>query len=98
MLTHTPKYGKNILRCLWIKNKETLRLRVGVFSAVCFAISILLYVIDYFFFHHVTNNGVTANKQKTAGKPFVTNLIGVLATNLLSASALSALGEKTVLK
>ena len=43
-------------------------------------------VINYFVFHYVTDDGIVLIKQEEAGKPFITMLIGVLATNFLFTS------------
>lgn len=47
------------------------------------------FVINYFFFHFVTDEGITLVWQAEAGKPFVANLIGILGTNFIFASAVS---------
>ena len=53
-----------------------------IISAVCF-------VINYFFFHFVTDEGITLTWQPEAGKPFVADLIGIFATLWLFAAAFS---------
>lgn len=52
---------------------------------------IVVFVINYFFFHFVTDEGITFTWHEEAGKPFVTNLIGVFAVLLLFSSFLSFL-------
>ena len=47
--------------------------------------------IAYFFFHFVTDDGITLVWHPEAGKPFVTDMIGQLATLFLFASAMSAI-------
>ena len=55
-------------------------------SLVLFVIAVVLFVINYFVFHYVTDDGIVLIKQEEAGKPFITMLIGVLATNFLFTS------------
>lgn len=55
-------------------------------SLVLFAVAVVLFVINYFVFHYVTDDGIVLIKQEEAGKPFITMLIGILATNFLFAS------------
>jgi len=58
-------------------------------SLICFIIAIVLFVLNYLFFHFVTDEGIVLIKQEEAGKPFVANLIGNFATLFLFTSALS---------
>ncbi len=58
-------------------------------SLVCFIISIAVLLIAYFFFHYVTDAGITVVRQEEAGKPFVTDLIGQLGVLFMFASAMS---------
>ena len=60
------------------------------FSLCQFIISAVIFVINYFFFHFVTDSGVTTTFQSEPGKPFVANLIGFFATLFLF-SAVTAL-------
>lgn len=60
-------------------------------SLITLALGIVLLGIAYYFFHFVTDEGLTLTFHEEAGKPFVTMLIGVFAVHFLSASALSAL-------
>ncbi|MCQ2535817.1 MAG: hypothetical protein MJ110_02490 [Lachnospiraceae bacterium] len=55
-------------------------------SLVLFAVAVVLFVINYFVFHYVTDDGIVLIKQEEAGKPFITMLIGILATNFLFTS------------
>ncbi len=68
------------------------------FSLIALAIGILLLGIAYFFFHFVTDDGITLVFHEEAGKPFVTMLIGVFAVHFLAASALSALAALVFFK
>ena len=54
-------------------------------------ISAVSFVINYFFFHFVTDDGITLVWQPEAGKPFVADLIGIFATLFLFASVISLL-------
>jgi len=54
-------------------------------------ISAVSFVINYFFFHFVTDDGISLVWQPEAGKPFVADLIGVFATLFLFASVISLL-------
>ena len=38
--------------------------------------SVAVFIINYFFYHFVTDEGITAIWQPEAGKPFVADLIG----------------------
>ena len=52
-------------------------------SLVSFISSLVTFVINYFFFHFVTDDGISLTWQPEAGKPFVADLIGQLGTLLL---------------
>ncbi len=52
-------------------------------SLCSFISSAVVFVINYFFFHFVTDNGISAVWQPEAGKPFVADLIGQLGVSLL---------------
>ena len=56
-----------------------------------FIMSAVSFVIDYCFFHFVSDEGITTVWQPEPGKPFVANLIGIFATLFLFGSAISAL-------
>ena len=58
-------------------------------SLVSLIISAVSFAINYFFFHFVTDSGITLTWQPEAGKPFVADLIGVFATLWLFAAAFS---------
>ena len=51
----------------------------------------ITFIINYFFYHFVTDSGITTVWQAEAGKPFVSLLIGILATLFLFGAATSAL-------
>lgn len=58
-------------------------------SAILFGISALLLVLCYFMFHYLGED-VKFHKEfsKTVRKPFITNLVGTLASFLLGSSVL----------
>ncbi len=56
-------------------------------SLISFIIGICVLAIAYFFFHFVTDEGITLVWHPEAGKPFVTDLIGTLGTLFLWGSA-----------
>ena len=61
------------------------------FSLIQLIISAVIFVFNYFFFHFVTDTGISLVFQSEPGKPFVANLIGIFATLFLFGSAISAL-------
>ena len=60
-------------------------------SLITLAIGVALLAIAYFFFHFVTDSGITFTWHPEAGKPFVTDMIGQLAVLFLFASSMSAI-------
>lgn len=52
-------------------------------SLCSFISSAVVFVINYFFFHFVTDSGISTVWQPEAGKPFVADLIGQLGVSLL---------------
>lgn len=61
-------------------------LKLSLYSLIA---SIITFTINYFFFHFVTDDGISLTWQEEAGKPFVANLIGILAVLFLFASVMS---------
>ena len=53
--------------------------------------ALVIFVINYFFFHFVTDDGISLTWQPEAGKPFVADMIGNLGTLSLFGSGLSLL-------
>ncbi len=47
--------------------------KLALFSLI---IAVVLFIIDYVIFHHLTDNGFIWQHQEEAGKPFVTDLVG----------------------
>ena len=58
-------------------------------SLCSFVSSAVVFVINYFFFHFVTDSGISTVWQPEAGKPFVADLIGQLGVSLLFLSVAS---------
>lgn len=58
-------------------------------SLVCLIIGLAVLAIAYFFFHFVTDEGITLTWHPEAGKPFVTDLIGMLGVLFIWSSAMS---------
>ena len=58
-------------------------------SLITLIIGLLVLVIPYFFFHFVTDEGITLTWHPEAGKPFVTDLIGIFGVLFLWSSAMS---------
>lgn len=58
-------------------------------SLITLIIGIALIAIAYFFFHFVTDEGITLTWHPEAGKPFVTDMIGQLSILFLFSSAIS---------
>ena len=63
-------------------------------SLVSLIIGLIVLAIAYFFFHFVTDDGITFVWHPEAGKPFVTDMIGQLGTLFLFTSAISAISAK----
>ena len=49
-------------------------------------IALVVFIFNYFFFHFVTDDGITLTWQPEAGKPFVAGLIGNLGVLFLFSS------------
>ena len=60
-------------------------------SLVTLIIGLAVLAIAYFFFHFVTDEGITLVWHPEAGKPFVTDMIGQLGTLFIFTSAISAI-------
>ena len=66
-----------------MKNKL---LKLSLWMIICAAI---IFVINYFFFHFVTDAGISLTWNPEPGKPFVSNLIGNLGVLFIFGSAVS---------
>ena len=72
-------------------NKIMTRKKLFQFSLVTLAIGLFVLAIAYFFFHFVTDEGITFVWHPEPGKPFVTDLIGIFGVLFLFASAISCI-------
>ena len=77
---------------------EILRKRLNKLSIACLLIAVVVFIINYFVFHYVTDAGITTVWQPEAGKPFLADLVGILGANMVFASIISALTAKIVCK
>ena len=66
-----------------------MRKKLFKLSLIMLACAAVIFVINYFFFHFVTDDGISLVWQPEAGKPFVADLIGQLGVHLLAAAILS---------
>ncbi len=55
-------------------------------SLASFIAGLLTFVVNYFFYHFVTDKGITTEWQEEAGKPFVAELIGELGVLFIFAA------------
>ena len=58
-------------------------------SLITLIIGLAVMLIAYFFFHFVTDDGITLTWHPEAGKPFVTDMIGQLGVLFVFSSAMS---------
>jgi hypothetical protein len=65
------------------------RSRLLKFSLCQAIIAAAVFVINYFFYHFVTDDGITLIWQAEPGKPFVANLIGFLGVLFIFGAAVS---------
>ena len=63
-------------------------LKLSLWQAI---IAAVVFVINYFFYHFVTDEGITTVWQPEAGKPFVADLIGNLGVLFIFGSIVSLL-------
>ena len=63
------------------------------FSLITFIIGIAILLIAYFCFHYVTDDGITLVWHPEAGKPFVTDMIGIFGVLFIFASAISLISS-----
>lgn len=60
-------------------------------SIIMIAIALFILLFNYFFFHFVTDEGISLIWHPEAGKPFVAELIGDLAVLFIFGSVVSLL-------
>ena len=63
-------------------------LRFSMWQAI---IGAVVFVINYFFFHFVTDAGISLQWQPEPGKPFVTELIGIFGVLFFFGAVVSLL-------
>lgn len=63
-------------------------LKLSLYSLI---IAAIVLAVAFFFFHFVTDDGITLTWHEEAGKPFVSELIGTFGVLFLFASAISLL-------
>ena len=68
-----------------------MRKKLFKLSAILLIIGIFVLAVSFFFFHFVTDDGITLVWHEEAGKPFVTMLIGVFGAMLMAESLTSLL-------
>ena len=55
------------------------------FSLINLIIGLVIFAISYFMFHFVNDSGITFTWQPEAGKPFVTDMIGIFCILMIFA-------------
>ena len=70
-------------------------LKLSLFSII---IAIIVFIINYFVFHFITDEGITLIWQEEAGKPFVANLIGTLGVLFVFFSIICLLSSFVLFK
>ena len=68
-----------------------MRKKLFKLSLIMLACAAVIFGINDFFFHFVTDSGITTTWQPEAGKPFVADLIGNLGVLFIFGSAVSSL-------
>ena len=58
-------------------------------SLITFIVGIFVLAVAFFFFHFVTDTGISTVFQQEAGKPFVTELIGDFGVLFIFTSVIS---------
>lgn len=77
---------------------KNLQKKLYKLSLICFLIAVVVFIINYFVFHYVTDAGITLEWQPEAGKPFLADLVGQLGASMVFASIMSALCGKILCK
>ena len=70
--------------------------RIKKLSAWCFVLAVVTFAVDYVCFHFLTESGFAAVWRPEAGKPFVTEMVGILGVLFLFAAIMSLLINKIV--
>lgn len=64
------------------------------FSLITFIIGFVVLLITFFCFHFVTDEGITLTWHEEAGKPFVTDMLGIFGVLMIFSSVISLLISK----
>ena len=70
-----------------------MRRKLQKLSLAQLMIAAVVFVINYFVFHFVTENGITTEWQPEPGKPFISKLIGTLGTLFVFGSVTALLAS-----
>ena len=73
------------------KRRKIMRKKFLKLSVFTFIIALFVLAVAYFFFHFVTDAGITLTWHEEAGKPFVADLIGMFGVLFIFASVISLL-------
>ncbi len=68
-----------------------MRKKLLKLSLCLLALTAAIFLLSYFFFHFVTDNGITLTWHAEAGKPFVAELLGDLGVMSLFGSVVSCM-------
>lgn len=74
------------------------RKRLFKLGVIFLILALVVFAINYYVFHYLTDDGLTLTWHEEAGKPFVTDLIGQLGTLLTFGSISSFLVGAVVFK
>ena len=66
------------------------------FSLIMLLVALGVFIFNYFFFHFVTDEGITLTWHPEAGKPFVAELIGNLGVLFIFGSIASLIAALTL--
>ncbi len=69
------------------KRKMTKK-ELKTFSLICLIISMVVFAVNYFVFHFISDEGIRAFSPE-AGKPFVSMLIGIFGTLFMFTAVLT---------
>lgn len=64
------------MKILLAKRNLLMRKNILKLSIITFIVGVVFLALAFFFFHFVTDSGITLTWHEEAGKPFVTELIG----------------------
>ena len=76
--------------------KMDMKKKLFKLSLITLIIGLAVMLIAYFFFHFVTDDGITLTWHPEAGKPFVTEMIGQLGVLFIFSSAMSLISALVI--